>query len=205
MKAKLLKEQMGVLAGTEMEVLETGRAWTLRAPSGANIVVPACDVEMVPDTEPFSEPLLLVTDEYQEFLDEQRNSEVELEKPWPVLNFGFIPAEAKNSEIPIEPLSEPAFDPEDPGLLVNILGDQPQVEAERTLLDDERDVDAFPQAEPVEDDHDPKWEDSRDEASDPHPDDEKAFPEAHFSTAPSDLDESKPAKKKATKKKAADD
>ena len=125
MKAKLLKEQMGVLAGTEMEVLGTGRAWTLRAPSGAEIVVPACDVEMVPDTEPFSEPLLLVTDEYQELLDEQRNSEV---------------------------------DPKDPGLLVNILGDQPQVEAE-----------------------------------------------PHFSTAPSDLDESKPAKKKAAKKKVADD
>ena len=158
MKAKLLKEQMGVLAGTEMEVLGTGRAWTLRAPSGAEIVVPACDAEMVPDTEPFSEPLLLVTDEYQELLDEQRNSEVELEKPRLVLNFGFIPAEAKNSEIPIEPLSEPAFDPEDPGLLVNILGDQLQVEAE-----------------------------------------------PHFSTAPSDLDEPKLAKKKATKKKAADD
>ncbi len=161
MKAKLLKEQMGVLAGTEMEVLGTGRAWTLRAPSGVEIVVPACDVEMVPDTEPFSEPkkpLLLVADEYQELLDEQRNSEVELEKPRPVLNFGFIPAEAKNSERPIEPMSEPAFDPEDPGLLVNILGDQLQVEAE-----------------------------------------------PHFSTAPSDLDEPKPAKKKVAKKKAADD
>ena len=125
MKAKLLKEQMGVLAGTEMEVLGTGRAWTLRAPSGADIVVPACDVEMVPDTEPFSEPLLLVTDEYQELLDEQRNSEV---------------------------------DPKDPSLLVNIFGGQPE-----------------PEAEP------------------------------HFSTAPSDLDEPKPAKKKAAKKKAADD
>lgn len=119
MKAKLLKEQMGVPAGTEMEVLETGRAWTLRAPSGADIVVPACDVEMVPDTEP-------------------------------------------------------EVDPKDPGLLVNIFGGQPQPEAERTLLDDERDVDVFPQAEPVEDDHDPKWEDSRDEASDPQPDDEDA-------------------------------
>jgi hypothetical protein len=138
MKAKLLKEQMGVPAGTEMEVLETGRAWTLRAPSGADIVVPACDVEGVPfevsvtdhpEVDP-KKPLLLVADEYQELLDEQWNSEVELEKPRPVLNFGFIPAEAKNSEIPIEPLSEPAFDLEDPGLLVNILGDQPQVEAE---------------------------------------------------------------------------
>ena len=159
MRAKLLKEQMGVLAGTEMEVLGTGRAWTLKAPAGAEIVVPACDAEMVPDTEPFSEP-------------------------------------------------KPEVDPEDPGLLVNIFGGQPQPEAERTLLDDERDVDVFPQAEPVEDDHDPKWEDSRDEASDPHPDDEEAYPEAepHFSTAPSDLDESKPVKaKKAAKKKAADD
>lgn len=146
MRAKLLKEQMGVPAGTEMEVLGTGRAWTLKAPSGAEIVVPACDVEMVPDTEPFSEPKLEV-------------------------------------------------DPEDPGLLVNIFGGQPQPEAERTLLDDERDVDVFPQAEPVEDDHDPEWEDSRDEASDPHPDDEEAFPEAHYSTAPSDddLDEDLPA------------
>lgn len=56
MKAKLLKEQMGVPAGTEMEVVETGRAWTLKAPSGAEIVVPSCDLEMVPDTEPNSEP-----------------------------------------------------------------------------------------------------------------------------------------------------
>ena len=125
MKAKLLKEQMGVPAGTEMKVLETGRAWTLRAPSGAEIVVPACDVEGVPfevsvtdhqepevdlgstmeygtgsgylpppepEVDP-EKPFLLVTDEYQELLDEQRNSEV---------------------------------DPKDPGLLVNILGGQPE-------------------------------------------------------------------------------
>lgn len=87
---------MGVPAGTEMEVVEACRAWTLRAPSGVEIVVPACDVETVPDSVPFSEPkkpLLLVTDEYQELLDEQRNSEV---------------------------------DPKDPGLLVNILGGQPE-------------------------------------------------------------------------------
>ena len=151
MKAKLLKEQMGVLAGTEMEVLGTGRAWTLRAPSGAEIVVPACDVEMVPDTEP-------------------------------------------------------EVDPKDPGLLMNIFGGQPQPEAERTLLDDERDEEAFPQAEPVEDDHDPKWEDSRDEASDPHPDsEEEPLAESVF-PSDEDLDEPKPAKaKKAAKKKAADD
>lgn len=73
MKAKLLKEQMGVPAGTEMEVLEIGRAWTLKAPSGAEIVVPSCDVEMVP---------------------------------------------------------EPAVDPKDPSLLVNIFGGQPEPEAE---------------------------------------------------------------------------
>ena len=99
MKAKLLKEQMGVPAGTEMEVVEACRAWTLRAPSGVEIVVPACDVETVPDTVPFSEP----------------KPEVELGSTMEYgTGSGYLPP------------PEPEVDPKDPGLLVNILGGQPE-------------------------------------------------------------------------------
>jgi hypothetical protein len=81
----------------------------------------------------------------------------------------------------------PEVDPKDPSLLVNIFGGQPQpVESEG----------------PIDPEMDPAV---RDEDGNVVMNDEEAFPEAHFSTAPSDLDESKPAKKKATKKKAADD
>lgn len=103
MKAKLLKEQMGVPAGTEMEVLETGRAWTLKAPSGADIVVPACDVEMVPDTEPFSEP----------------KPEVDPKDPSLLVNiFGGQPQPVE-SEGPIDPETDPAVRDEDGNVVMN--------------------------------------------------------------------------------------
>lgn len=130
MKAKLLKEQMGVPAGTEMEVLETDRAWTLRAPSGAEIVVPSCDVEMVPDTEPFSEP----------------KPEVDPKDPGLLVNiFGSQPQPVE-SEGPIDPETDPAVRDEDGNVVMN------EPEVERTLLDDERDVDAFPEAHSTTDD-----------------------------------------------------
>lgn len=128
MKAKLLKEQMGVPAGAELEVIETGRAWTLRVPSGYEIVVPACDVEALPEVDP----------------------------------------------------------------------KDPQPEAERALLDDERDVDVFPQAEPTtfeaedfqpgylgEPDPEPT-EDNPPEADGPWADDASEMPD-------DDLDEDLPA------------
>lgn len=131
MKAKLLKEQMGVPAGTEMEVLETGRAWTLKAPSGAEIVVPSCDLEVVPDTEPFSEPQPVESDE------------------------------------PGDPETDPAVRDEDGNVVMN------EPEAERTLLDDERDVDAFPEAAPSE--ADGPWADDASEM--PDDDLDEALPE----------------------------
>lgn len=153
MKAKLLKEQMGVPAGTEMEVLETGRAWTLRAPSGAEIVVPSCDVEMVPDTEPFSEP----------------KSAFDPKDPSLLVNiFGGQPQPVE-SEGPSDPETDPAVRDEDGNVVMNepveeeldegpadpfavVDGDLDGLddpEPGRTLLDDERDVDAFQEAEPV--------------------------------------------------------
>lgn len=236
---------MGVPAGTEMEVLETGRAWTLKAPSGAEIVVPSCDVEMVPDTEPFSEPLpevdpkdpsLLVnifggqpqpkaetrptfragdtvwhagSGETWTLAGDEENGRVspcgwpqsvfpaadcvlveaaadeerlKMLREWAAFGKGFeherdsrtstarrqlvasgesipefqpggVPAPV-DSEGPIDLETDPAVRDEDGNVVMN------EPEAERTLLDDERDVDAFP--------------------------------EAHYSTAPSDDDLDEP-------------
>lgn len=59
MKAKLLNEQMGVPAGTEMEVVNDGgtRARVCIAPNGLRIAVAAENLEILPDTEPLSDPL----------------------------------------------------------------------------------------------------------------------------------------------------
>lgn len=57
MKAKLLKEQLGLPAGTELDVVSEGRAVVLAGPAG-QVVVAAEDVEILP--EPEKDPSLLV-------------------------------------------------------------------------------------------------------------------------------------------------
>lgn len=59
MKAKLLKEQMGVPAGTVMDVVNDGglRARVCIAPNGLRIAVADENLEVLPDTEPLSDPL----------------------------------------------------------------------------------------------------------------------------------------------------
>lgn len=51
MKAKLLKEQLGLPAGTELDVVSEGRAVVLAGPTG-HIVVAAEDVEVLPEKDP---------------------------------------------------------------------------------------------------------------------------------------------------------
>lgn len=144
MKAKLLKEHMGVPAGTELEALETGRAWTLKAPSGAEIVVPSCDIEGVP----------------------------------------FEVSVTDHPEPEVDP-KDPEFDPKDPSLLVNIFGNKQEPDPEPDPIDpepteEEQGGQLVESVFPSDEEPERTWLD--DEC------DVDVFPEAHYSTAPSDDD-----------------
>lgn len=98
MKATLKTAQMGLAAGVVVEVVNRGvRACVVQgAAKEVSVTVPTGDLV-------FEEPLLLVVDEYQELLDEMKSEP----------HFSTAPSD----------LDEPAFDPEDKSLLVNILAE----------------------------------------------------------------------------------
>lgn len=95
---------MGLAAGVVVEVVNRGVRACVVQGAAKEISVTVATEDLVFEEPPAPEkPLLLVVDEYQELLDEMKSEP----------HFSTAPSD----------LDEPAFDPEDKSLLVNILAE----------------------------------------------------------------------------------
>lgn len=123
MKAKLLNEQMGVPAGTVMEVLNDGgtRARVCIAPNGLRIAIAAENLEMVPEPiesegpiDPETDPAVRDAEGNVVMTDPQKTSEVESAEP-ETYDFSQDPEPTEDEE-PLDPpiVADDDFDEELP-------------------------------------------------------------------------------------------